>query len=259
MRASILTIGNEILKGRTINTNFSHIGRVLTFAGYDVYRGIVVRDDPDEIAWGITQCLGFSDLVVTSGGLGPTFDDMTVRCISDALGLPVETNAEALSMIRSKYLAQNLELTPERMKMAMLPRGSEPLPNPVGTAPGVFLQYRGRTVVILPGVPSEMKAILDSIISRIRVRDRAYYEDSITLQGVMESTFAPIVAEEMKLAGGSVYIKSHPVSFELSTPVLEIEVSASATDNSAAKNLVEATLKRLRAKYDELLKGKTLR
>ncbi len=255
MKASILTIGNEILKGRTINTNFSHIGRVLTFAGYDVYRGIVVRDDPAEIGWGITQCLGFSDLVVTSGGLGPTFDDMTVKCISDALGLPVETNPEALYMIRNKYAAQNLELTPERMKMAMLPRGSEPLPNPVGTAPGVLLHYRGKTIVILPGVPSEMKAILDSILSRIRVQGRAYHEDSITLQGVMESSFAPVVAEEMRLAGGSVYIKSHPVSFELGNPVLEIEVSASAADEAAARKLVETTLKRLKARYDELIKA----
>ena len=68
MKATILTIGNEILKGRTVNTNFSHIGHVLTFAGYEVYRGLVVRDDPSEIAWGITQATGFSDLVVTSGG-----------------------------------------------------------------------------------------------------------------------------------------------------------------------------------------------
>lgn len=252
MRASILTIGNELLKGRTVNTNFSHIGRVLTYAGYDVYRGIIVRDDPAEISWGITQCVGFSDLVVTSGGLGPTFDDMTVECISDALGLSLETNPEALSMIRSKYLAQNLELTPERMKMAILPRGSEPLPNPVGTAPGVLLRYRGKVIVILPGVPSEMKAILDSIIPRLKVPGRSYHEESIIIEGVMESAFAPVVAEEMKLSGGSVYIKSHPVSFELNNPVLEIEVSASAEDEAKARELVERALKHLKDRYEEI-------
>ncbi len=253
MKATILTIGNEILKGRTVNTNFSHIGHVLTFSGYEVYRGLVVRDDPSEIAWGITQAVAFSDLVVSSGGLGPTFDDMSVKAIADALGIPLETNADALRMIRNKYSAQNLELTPERMKMAMLPRNAEALANPVGTAPGVFFNYRGVNILILPGVPSEMKAILETMIPRIRNPSVHYYEESIILKGIMESTFAPVVADEMKKAGGNVYIKSHPSSAELANPVLEIEVSGTARDEASAINLVRSTLESIKKRYEKML------
>ena len=256
MKATILTIGNEILKGRTVNTNFSHIGHVLTFAGYEVYRGLVVRDDPSEIAWGITLATGFSDLVVTSGGLGPTFDDMSVKAIADALGIPLEINADALRMIREKYSAQNLELTPERMKMAMLPRNAEAIANPVGTAPGVFFNYRGVSVLILPGVPSEMKAILESMIPRIRIPTVHYYEESVVLHGIMESAFAPVVADEMKKAGGSVYIKSHPSSAELSHPVLEIEVSGTAQDDATAVKVVRATLESIKKRHQEMLNKK---
>lgn len=253
MKATILTIGNELLKGRTVNTNFSHIGHVLTFSGYDVYRGLVVRDDPSEIGWGITQAVTFSDLVVTSGGLGPTFDDMSVKSISDALGIPLETNSDALRMIRDKYSTMNMELTPERIKMAMLPRNSEAIPNPVGTAPGVFFNYRGVNILILPGVPAEMKAILESMIPRLRVSSVHYYEESIILRGIMESSFAPVVAEEMKKGGGSIYIKSHPSSAELSDPVLEIEVSGTGPDDDTAVRIVRSTLETIRKRHEEML------
>lgn len=249
LRACVLTIGNEVLKGKTVNTNMAHIGRVLTFSGYDVYRGLTVRDDPEEIAWGVRTALESCDLLVTSGGLGPTYDDMTIQCVSDALGLETEINLGALDKLKSRYLNRDIELTEDRLKMVRLPRGSKALDNPVGAAPGVLIETGGKKIVILPGVPKEMEAILDNILDSLRVPGRAYYEETFPLSGIMESSISPLLTKLMKDMGGKVYIKSHPQKSEMSNPRLEIEVSATAgTDEEARKN-VELTVSYLKENY----------
>ncbi|WP_075056987.1 hypothetical protein [Thermogymnomonas acidicola] len=93
MQAAVLTIGNEILKGKTVNTNAAHIGRVLTFSGHTVVLGLTVRDVREEIVWGgFRTASQFADIVVSTGGLGPTFDDMTSSSFAEALGLPLVEN-----------------------------------------------------------------------------------------------------------------------------------------------------------------------
>lgn len=245
MRAYIITIGNEILKGRTINTNAAHIGRVLTYAGYDVIRIVVVPDDIDEIVWAFRDGLSRADLIVSTGGLGPTFDDKTVEALAKALNLELELNQEAYSMVKAKYDRLGVELTRERLKMAYMPKGAKPLPNPVGTAPGVYLEYGGKRMIILPGVPAEMEAILDEVLPQIKVPNRYYYEETVTIRGIMESTLAPVINELMRLNAGSVYIKSHPKGIEISKPILEVEVSASGNNEDEVKNRVKDTIKRL--------------
>lgn len=251
MRASVLTIGNEILNGRTINSNLAHIGRVLTYAGYEVYRALTVRDDPKEIAWSINTALSFSDLVVTSGGLGPTFDDMTIESISDALGIPLEINQEELEKLKSRYIDRHLELTESRLKMVKLPKGSTALNNPIGAAPGVLLTHDGKRILILPGVPGEMEAILDSVIDEIRTSDVKYYEETFPLDGIMESSLAPLVNQIMKKWSGKVYIKSHPKRSEIANPSLEIQIYSSNEDPEVARKNVKEVIKYLKEHYLE--------
>lgn len=227
----------------------AHIGRMLTFSGYDVYRSLVVRDDPHEIEWGIKTALSFSDLVVTSGGLGPTFDDMTVECISRALDIPTEIDKEALEELKRRYFNRNLELTEDRLKMVRLPVGSRPLHNPVGSAPGVFMEYQGKKIIILPGVPKEMEAILDSVLDDIRIPGKSYYEESFPIEGLMESAFAPLANEAMKKWAGQVYIKSHPQNSEISNPVLEIEVSCVGENYDKAQATVHSVIDFLKKEY----------
>ena len=249
LRACILTIGNEILKGKTVNTNMAHIGRVLTFAGYEVYRSLVVRDDPEEIAWGIHTALSFSDLVVTSGGLGPTFDDMTIGSISRALGIETKVDEGALKKLQERYLSRGLELTDDRLKMVRLPVGSTALDNPVGAAPGVLLNAGGKNILILPGVPKEMEAILDSAVDLLKIPGREYYEETFPLEGIMESSFAPLISGVMKKWAGKVYIKSHPQRSETDNPSLEVEVSSSDTNLEAAKRNVKEAVRNLKENY----------
>jgi nicotinamide-nucleotide amidase len=249
LKASIITIGNEVLKGRTVNTNFAYIGNALTYAGYEVWRGIVVRDIEEEIIWAVSSALEFSDLIVTSGGLGPTYDDMSIAGVSRALGLQLELNQEALSMIKEKYMQSGVEITKQRIKMAMLPSGAKPLPNPVGTAPGVLIQLGSKRILCLPGVPAEMKGILDSVIENIRTGDKTYLEKTIRLNGIMESAIAPLIEDEMKKWGGQVYIKSHPGSIETSDPYLDIEVSSYSSSKEEAQRNIDSVLKEIEEKY----------
>ncbi|MGC8609474.1 MAG: nicotinamide mononucleotide deamidase-related protein, partial [Thermoplasmata archaeon] len=209
--AYVITIGNEILKGRTVNTNAAFIGNFLTLSGYRVRRSLVVMDDLDEIAWAFKLAMENASLVVSSGGLGPTFDDMTLEGFVRATGQKLVLDDSALSMIREKY--GNIELTKERIKMATIPEGSEPVPNPVGTAPGIYYEKDEKKVIILPGVPSEMQAILETLKTRIRQKDVHYWDESVEVTGIMESAFAPVVASLMKKYP-DVYIKSHPKNID---------------------------------------------
>ena len=227
----------------------AHIGRALTFSGYEVYRSIVVKDDPEEIDWGIRTALASADLVVTSGGLGPTFDDMTVECISKSLGIPTEINKGALEELKQRYAGLNIELTEDRLKMVRLPAGSRALHNPVGSAPGVLIKHEGKRILILPGVPREMEAILDSVLDEIRIPGRTYYEESFQLNGIMESAFAPLANEAMKKWPGQVYIKSHPQRSEILSPKLEVEVSSSAENEKKAMETVKTVISYLKENY----------
>ena len=249
MRAVILTIGNEILKGNTVNTNMAHIGHVLTYAGYEVHRAIIVGDDPNEIAWGIKTSLEAGDLVVTTGGLGPTFDDMTVESISTALGLKTEIHQGELSFLKERYTGRSLDLTDGRLKMVRLPVGSRALHNPVGAAPGVYLKHDGKVIVILPGVPAEMKAILDTILPELKTGSRRYAQETFPLDGIMESSLAPLIDKIMKKWNGKVYIKSHPKRSEIDNPSLNVEVSAWDENGNMAEESVASVVAEIKENY----------
>lgn len=249
MKAVILTIGNEILKGKTVNTNMAHIGQVLTYAGHEVFRALIVGDNSDEISWGIRTSLESGDIIVTTGGLGPTFDDMTVESISRALGLETEIDQEELEYLKERYIGRGIELTEERLKMVRLPVGSRAIHNPVGAAPGVILKHDGKTIIILPGVPGEMKAILDIALPEIKTAERVYYEETFPLEGIMESSLAPLTERIMKKWNGQVYIKSHPQRSEVDNPSLNVEVSSWGSDLTKAKKIVASVGKEIRESY----------
>ncbi len=244
-RSTIITIGNEILKGRTINTNFAKIGKVLTFSGYEVFRGFVVDDSLDSISWAIRSALEVSDMVVTTGGLGPTFDDMTLKGVSSAIGREMIYSEEAMEQLKGWYSHLNLEMTPERKKMAYVPEGSEIIENPVGAAPGILLRIDQKMLVSLPGVPAEMEAMLDLVLDRIKNPGSYYLEKSTKFYGIMESTFAPYVNEIMKRENGLVYIKSHPLNRENNFPGIEIEVSARSESQERAEQTVDSIMNEL--------------
>jgi len=190
------------------------------------------------------------DLIITTGGLGPTFDDKTLSGVARALGCELKVNEEALRMVEEKYQQyvkegrmERAELTPQRVKMATLPEGAKPLPNPVGTAPGVLIEKSEFAIVSLPGVPSEMKAIFEeSVIPLLRrlAGDSTYYEASVEVRGIVESEVAPLIDVVMR-ENPYVYIKSHPKGGERVSRI-ELHFSTTAKNSNIAKERVGKAL-----------------
>jgi nicotinamide-nucleotide amidase len=237
MNMEIICVGNELLIGKTLNTNAQWIAKQVTALGVTVKRVTVVADEVDEIADAVRETLGRKpQFVVTTGGLGPTFDDKTLEGIAEALNRQLEINDKALEMVREKYEAyarekgtETVELTPPRIKMATLPEKAEPVPNPVGTAPGVRVYLENTVLLALPGVPSEMKAIFDETVAPLlrQVSGKSgFYERSVYVDGVMESSLAPLIDKVMRDNLG-VYVKSHPKGRE-DKPHIEVHVSIRA-------------------------------
>jgi molybdenum cofactor synthesis domain-containing protein len=166
----LIAIGNELLIGQVHDTNLHWLCRRLNGLGAFVRQAYIVRDDPAAIGEVIRLALSHRPaLVITTGGLGPTWDDITLSAIGEALGRKVRLDERALEIVRERYrqvkaagLIDDDSITPEREKMAYLPEGSTPLWNPVGTAPGVLMDVNGTHIVALPGVPPEMRGIFDS-------------------------------------------------------------------------------------------------
>lgn len=237
--AYLVSVGNELLIGKVVNTNLAWLGRKLTDSGYRVEAALIVPDELDLIAWAFsTSVERGAKVVVSTGGLGPTFDDLTAEGLARAMGVELVLDERALEMVREKYRG---ELTDSRVKMAKLPKGAKPIPNPVGTAPGVEVEWKGSLIFLLPGVPAEMEAMFESYVEP-KLRNLGLLpckaEATLRVAGVPESIAAPVIRRSLEL-GSSVYVKSHPKGAELEVPVLELHVTAYENDCRAAKELVE--------------------
>ncbi|MCW4002118.1 MAG: nicotinamide mononucleotide deamidase-related protein [Candidatus Bathyarchaeota archaeon] len=257
----IITVGNELLIGKTLNTNAHWLAKRITSLGGKVARIVVVGDDVNEIALSVDEAMQRKNrFIITVGGLGPTFDDKTLEGLAGALECELEINDEALKMIKEKYREyveegkmERAEMTPPRVKMAKLPKGARPLFNPVGTAPGVAIQRKGTTVVALPGVPSEMKAIFDnSVAPRLKqvAGDVTFFETSMEARKVIESEMAPLIDLVMH-DNPYVYIKSHPKGAERISRI-EFHFSATAKNSGIARRRVTKAFVQL----SELIEGK---
>ncbi|WP_053240366.1 nicotinamide mononucleotide deamidase-related protein [Pyrobaculum islandicum] len=243
----IITVGNELLIGRVVNTNAAWLAGKLTFLGYLVKRILVVPDDEDDIVESFRDGLKRADVVISTGGLGPTPDDITNLAFCKALGVEPVVNEEALKMVKEKYETRGYPLTPERVKMAKMPPGARPLPNPVGTAPGILYEAEDKIAVLLPGVPREMEAIFESYVEPLlKSRGPPIYfaEKALVVKGAPEADVAPIIREVLKL-DPRVYVKSHPKGYEVEAPFLYIHIYASATKLQDAENLVNIALDKL--------------
>jgi molybdenum cofactor synthesis domain-containing protein len=256
----IISIGNELLLGNTINTNASWLAKRVTAEGGLVRRITVVEDNLQQISAIINEALRRrSNFIITTGGIGPTFDDMTVKAIARAIHRRLWLDPEALRMIKDHYAKRfpnkRLKLTRERLKMAMLPTNASALPNPVGTAPAVRMKIRRMEIFCLPGVPREMKAIFNaSVADQIHneAGGRKFIERWIKVTGIMESNMAPAVEQTMK-RWPNVYIKSHPRGFHRQRPTIEIHLSSLSSTPEEARMELSAATKHL------LLKLRTLK
>jgi len=227
MNAWIISIGNELLIGKTVNTNATWLAKKLTELGIRVERIITVPDDIAVVSEIFKEAINSADVIISTGGLGPTFDDITNIALAKALNRELVINEKAYQEIKDKYSKAGLPLTEERIKMSKMPRGAKSLYNPIGTAPGILVKEKNKVIVALPGVPNEMKAIFNKHVEPIiRKEERqVFLSKSLIVTGLPESTLAPIINKVMNKTEG-VYIKSHPKGEELKNPIIEVHITA---------------------------------
>ncbi len=246
--AWVMTLGTEVVDGRVVNTNASFLGRRLTVLGFRVLGNISLVDDIDLISKFIAELLEESpSLIVTSGGLGPTYDDVTLEAVAKAAGVKLELNSRALEMIKEKYGSGGYTITEEMGKMALLPKGAEPIPNPVGTAPGSWLQVGGTVIVSLPGVPKELEEMwIRYVEPRLRelIGTTALVERYVEVRGLPEALISPVIKELVRRYR-NVYIKSHPKGREVEAPHILVYVQAVSTEKEPARRLVDSVVSEL--------------
>ena len=174
MEAEILSIGSELTSGQTVNTNAAYLARRLREVGIDCPRQAAIADEPALIVRSVREALlRRSRLLLITGGLGPTFDDLTMAAIAEATGRRLVLVPAVARRIRAFCRRHQRSLTAPALRQADLPQGAIALPNPIGSAPGVWLAHGGTILVALPGVPQEMRAIMEaSVLPRLRRRAR---------------------------------------------------------------------------------------
>ncbi|RUU78203.1 competence/damage-inducible protein A [Mesorhizobium sp. M7A.F.Ca.MR.362.00.0.0] len=162
--AAMLVIGDEILSGRTKDKNIGHLADIMTAIGIDLKEVRVVPDEEEEIIAAVNAVRSRYTYVFTTGGIGPTHDDITADSISKAFGVPCEYDARAYAMLEASYAARGIEYTQARKRMARMPRGADLIDNPVSVAPG----FRIGNVHVMAGVPSIFQAMLDNVVPTLK-------------------------------------------------------------------------------------------
>jgi nicotinamide-nucleotide amidase len=246
-KVEIVCVGNELLIGKTLNTNAHWLAKRITTLGLNIKRITVVGDNLEDISAAVKEAIQRKPcFIITTGGLGPTFDDMTLEGVAKGLGRGLEENREALGMVKKRYQqyvaegrVEKYEMTPHRTKMARLPHGATPLLNPVGTAPGVLVEEGDVKLIMLPGVPSEMMAIFDGSVEPMLKQvsgGMMFFEASLDVREMPESQLAPMIDEVMH-DNPYVYIKSHPQASE-KVPHLELHVSTTSNNPKTARQRI---------------------
>lgn len=249
INVEILTIGNEILLGLVEDTNSNYLCRVVRGMGGRVRHVAVVRDEIDDIAEEVRASVGRgADLIFTCGGLGPTDDDLTLAAIAKFADLRVEMNEAAKGLVAGRYkqlalqgYVSSAEMSDARLKMARLPEGAFPVENPVGAAPAVVLEFGGARIVSLPGVPAELRAIIEgplqTLLTGVFGRG-SYREHLMTVECGDESELAPAL-RKVALAHPEVYIKSRASHFG-SDVKFRILISASGASDDETEHMIES-------------------
>ncbi len=250
MKAGFLAIGNELLDGIVLETNCHWMEIRLVALGVDIRRLVSVRDEIEEIGKALQFVRETCDIIITSGGLGPTHDDMTLKAIAVALNRGIVEDTNAVEIIKRQYetlyekgIVTAPDLTEARRKMGQLPEGAQPLDNRVGGAPGVRIHDGSTTIFCLPGVPAELKFIFeDSVVPWIKEKVvQKFYEQIVEFELKDESVFAPAIDLVMRKVP-NVYIKSLPKPYGTSKGI-RVWLSARGSEDIVIKKDVEDAIR----------------
>jgi molybdenum cofactor synthesis domain-containing protein len=248
MIVEILCVGNELLSGITLNTNAHWLSGQVAHAGAIVTRVTTVRDDLAEVSSAVRESLSRNpDVLITTGGLGATYDDLTLEGVAIALGRKVKIDDRAVEMLKRSYARRklNYELNKVRLKMATIPEGSTPLENMVGSAPAVMDNSGSTRIFCLQGVPLEMQEEFNiHILPEINETVGKFVAEEINYDvlGVTEAMIAPALVKIVESnPKDAIYLKTHPQGYEAdNTPHIRVHLVSSGNDQKEVAKRLDA-------------------
>jgi len=240
--AEIITIGTELLLGEISDTNTAFIAKALNKIGIDIYHTSMVGDNQSRITNQIKQSIKRADIVITTGGLGPTVDDPTRQAVADVFDEKLIFHEHLWEQIRSRFNTFNRIPTDNNKKQAFIPQNAIPIENPVGTAPAFYITVENKTIISLPGVPVEMEFLINNKI--IRLLKKTYNLESTTISriihtaGIGESRIDDLIGDYERLENPSVGITAKPGQ-------VDIRITAKASNQSQARSLIAPIEKKI--------------
>jgi nicotinamide-nucleotide amidase len=250
--AEIITIGTEILLGEIVDTNARYLARALRDAGIDLYRKTSVGDNTKRIAQAIQQALDRCDIVLTTGGLGPTVDDPTREAVASAIGVELEYRPELWEQIQARFRRFGRQPTENNRRQAYVPEGATAVENPVGTAPIFIIERQNQVIISLPGVPREMEYLMmENVIPYLRkhfdlrgiIKARVLHT-----AGTGESQIDDLIGDLEELSNPTVGLAAH-------SGQVDVRITAKADSEEAADELIHPVEQTIRQRLGNWIYG----
>ena len=201
MKCCILAVGNEVVSGDIVNTNAATLANLVKAYGIHTVMHMAVEDSKKDIVKAVKRCLKKADLVFTTGGLGPTYDDITKKAVAEALGRKLVRDEYSVEVLKSYFQRVGKEMMPSNLSQCDFPKGSQIIQNPNGTAPASITKTEEGTVIMLPGPPIELRALMETeeMLSFLNsLKKEEILETTLRFIGIGESNLAEILSDEMK-------------------------------------------------------------
>ena len=251
-KASIISIGNELLSGQTVSTNASYLSERLLSIGIPVVSSYTIGDDTDAIIRSFNLASTDAELVLATGGLGPTDDDLTRSALAEFLDVELQLQDELLQKMQNFFTNRNLQMSAKNKIQAYIPAGAKALANSLGTAPGIMAGVKGKLLVALPGVPSEMERMFaESVLPELQrlAGGQAVVVRKLRCFGTGESNIAELLGPLMQRG------RDPLINCTAKHGVITLAINATAEDKDTARQRAEKDVKSLRNKLGELVYG----
>jgi nicotinamide-nucleotide amidase len=249
---SVVSIGNELLSGQTVDTNLAYLGKSLAALGLPVVSSYTVGDDVQLIAEAIGQAAAHADIILITGGLGPTDDDITRQGLAEFMGVELKFNNKLFEEIEQFFEDRSYPMAEKNKVQAYLPAGALALRNKLGTAPGIMAKYNGKLLFAMPGVPSEMKAMFtESVTPHIESlgNDKIVVAGKVKCVGAGESTIAEMLGDMMART------RNPLINCTVTGSIITLHIIATAAGSAQAQKMIETDRQKLRAILGDLAFG----
>lgn len=251
MNISILAVGTELLMGKTVNTNATYLSKAINETGHNVLYHLTVGDNPVRLKESLEYLLNISDMVITTGGLGPTQDDLTKEIIAELGHIPLVRDQQAYDMMVNRFKGFNVTMTSNNVKQSDLPEGCTPMYNQKGTAPGFIVSINNKYVAALPGPPSEMKHMYNTSLKLFlqEQSEAILLSEYIHLFGIGESSAEALIDDLVK-------DQSNPsIAMYANVGQVSIRVTSKGDHINSVSQMIEDTVSKLSKRLEGYVVG----